>query len=74
MTFNLTGDRGTLAAALAGLTAGLVLAVFIPAYALLASEAIALGGAYAYKKYRKPAGQGDAIEAEFKEVREDDKQ
>lgn len=74
MTFDLTGDRGALAAALAGATAALVLAVFIPAYALLALEAVALGGAYACQKYRKPAGQGETVEAEFKEVNENDEQ
>lgn len=74
MTFNLTGDRGALTAALAGATAALVLAVLIPAYALLAIEAIAIGGTYAYQKYRKPAGQGETIEAEYKEVHDNDKQ
>lgn len=69
MTFNLTGDRGALSAALAGATAGLVLAVLVPAYALLAFEAVALCGAYAYKRYKRQAGQDDAVEAEFKEIK-----
>lgn len=68
---SLSGDRLELIAAAIGFTSALVMSLFVHALLLLAAEAVALGGAYAYAMLRRRyAGKkgGDVVDAEFKEV------
>ena len=71
LDISLSGDRLPIVAAAIGFTSALVMSLFVHALLLLAAEAVALGGAYAYSMLRRShAGNkgGDVVDAEFKEV------
>ena len=61
---NLNKDRGAIVAAALGATGALALALVVNPLVLLAAEAIAVGGAYAYSKAIKQNKPENDTEAE----------
>lgn len=67
MKLDLRGDRGAALSAALGATGALLLALLIAPVLLLAVEAVAAGGTYAYSRMKRRDETDDVIDVEIKE-------